>query len=200
MNNHNDRQTSIRARHVAIISGAVFDIPPRARTVLTIIGIIGAGLILMESLVVRQEQTIEFDKIIHFTGYGMLACVIALILKPRMFVVGAIGLVLFGGAIEIFQGLTMRAAEWGDFYANTLGVIFGGGLGIGLRYGYATISKDLAEQKVRRNLRRYQKGETIVREGEHLQELLLIKSITKTFPCFFNLFVDLTFNLGQVVF
>lgn len=176
MERRTDRPKSLRSQHLALLSKSVFDIPPRIRNCLVLIGILGIGITLMESLVVGQEQTIEIDKIIHFFGYGMLAVVFVLILRPLHFIPGLIGLVGMGFGIEILQGYTMRSQEWADVYANVLGVAIGGLLGLLLRGVYAYLSKELATQKVKRNLFRFEPGDIILQEGREIDDFYLIKT------------------------
>ena len=172
------RPKSLRSHYLALLSKSVFDIPPRIRTFLIIIGLLGIGLTLMESLVVRQGQTIALDKMIHFFGYGTLAVVFILILRPLHFIPGLIGLVGLGVGVEILQGYTFRTQEWGDIYANMLGVAVGGLLGLLVRGIYAYLSKELAVQKVKRNLLRFEPGDIILQEGRPIEDFYLIKTGT----------------------
>ncbi|MEI9931276.1 MAG: VanZ family protein [Rhizomicrobium sp.] len=67
-----------------------------------------------------------WDKLLHFTAYFGLAGLAALSLKSRRALIYAVlGLILFGGLLEVIQGFTGRDAEWGDEFANTLGAIVG---------------------------------------------------------------------------
>jgi len=167
---------SIKTEHLALMSGAVFDIPPKIRSILVIVGFIGVVLIFIESLVGRQEQTIQIDKILHFSGYGFLAAVFVLVLQPKQYIAGLIGLVGMGIGIEILQAATVRTPDMADVYANTLGVIFGGGLGLAIRHGYAYLNKDLALQTAKKNLRRFGPGQVIMHEGRMLKDLFIIKT------------------------
>ena len=176
MDRNTDRPKSLRTHQLALLSKAVFDIPPRIRTLLLLIGILGIGLTLMESLVVRQDQTIEVDKVIHFVGYGMLAVIFVLILRPLHFIPGLVGLVVLGVSIEILQGYTIRTQEWEDVYANVLGIAIGGLLGLLLRGIYAYLSKELALQRVKQNLFRFEPGDIILQEGRTIDDFYLIKT------------------------
>jgi len=158
------------------MSGAVFDIPPRIRSMLMIVALIGVALIFMESLVGRQEQTIQLDKIIHFTGYSILAAVFVLILPPRLYIVGLLALVGMGVVIEILQGATTRSADFADAYANTLGIILGAVVGIAIRRGYAYLRKDIAVQTAKKNLRRFGPGQVVMQEGAKTKALFIIKT------------------------
>ena len=77
------------------------------------------------------------DKIVHFFLYMLLAMAIcrdlfrqSVAFSSRKMYLWAIVLpILYGGLIELLQGITHeifgRAAEWGDWFANILGVLTG---------------------------------------------------------------------------
>jgi VanZ family protein len=72
-----------------------------------------------------------WDKLLHFTAYFGLAALAALSLKSRRALLYAVlGLIVFGGMLEIAQGLTGRDASWLDELANTLGAVSGALLGL----------------------------------------------------------------------
>jgi VanZ family protein len=72
-----------------------------------------------------------WDKLLHFTAYFGLAGLAALSLKSRRALLYAVlGLIAFGGALEVVQGMTGRDAEWLDEAANTLGAILGAFAGL----------------------------------------------------------------------
>lgn len=178
LNRHTGRRKSIRSHMLARLSETVFDIPPRTRSLLILIGVIGIVLAFMESLVGRQEQTIGIDKIIHFLGYGMLASVFVLALRPILFLPGLAGLAVMGVTIEVLQAHTGRSPAWADVYANMLGVAIGGVLGMIARGVYAYIRKELAVQNVKRNLIRFERGDRIWKEGDLLEDFYIIKTGT----------------------
>ncbi|HTT98291.1 MAG TPA: VanZ family protein [Rhizomicrobium sp.] len=67
-----------------------------------------------------------WDKLLHFTAYFGLAGMAAWSLKSRWAVLYAVlGLIAFGGLLEIVQGMTGRDADIFDELANTLGAISG---------------------------------------------------------------------------
>ena len=73
------------------------------------------------------------DKLLHFTAYFVLAALAALALRTRRAVLFAVlGLVAFGGVLEILQSFTGRDAEWLDEAANALGVVLGALASLGL--------------------------------------------------------------------
>jgi VanZ family protein len=67
------------------------------------------------------------DKLLHFTGYFLLASWFGGVARRRHYWIVAIALILFSGGIEIAQGRMHqgRSAEWLDFLANSLGVTTG---------------------------------------------------------------------------
>ena len=64
------------------------------------------------------------DKVLHFTGYFLLATWFAGVARRSRYWLVGILLIAFSGAIEIAQGLMHngRNAEWMDLFANTCGV------------------------------------------------------------------------------
>lgn len=72
------------------------------------------------------------DKVVHFTGYFLLATWFGGVARRTRYWAVGLGLITLGGTIEIAQGLMHngRDAEWLDMLANTLGVT----LGLGLAY------------------------------------------------------------------
>ena len=65
-----------------LASRSGFDIPKPLRFFFIIVAAFGVSLIVTESLMTNRVQTIQVDKIIHFMGYGCLAIVFALSLRP----------------------------------------------------------------------------------------------------------------------
>lgn len=71
-----------------------------------------------------------WDKLQHFAAYALLAALITVTLEARKWWLwGLLGLVIYGGLLEILQGLVGRDMSFLDEVANTLGVIAGGSLG-----------------------------------------------------------------------
>jgi VanZ family protein len=72
-----------------------------------------------------------WDKLEHFTAYFGLASMATMVQGTRFSLAWAIlGIILFGGALEILQGYTGRDPDIMDFTANSIGAL--GGLGAGL--------------------------------------------------------------------
>jgi VanZ family protein len=67
-----------------------------------------------------------WDKLLHFTAYFGLAALAAWSLRSRRALLCAVlGLIAFGGLLEIIQGFTGRDAEWLDEAANIMGAVLG---------------------------------------------------------------------------
>ena len=161
---------------LALLSRSIFDIGPRTRLLFLIFAIVGIGLAFMESLVGRQPQTIPLDKIIHFSGYFILSATFVLALRPLLFVPGLVGLVCMGVVIEFLQRHTGRQFDVTDMVANALGVVSGGTVGIAVRGLYAYVRKELAAKDARKRLFSFDQGKVLIREGDPINEMYIIKS------------------------
>jgi len=161
---------------LALISKSIFDIGPRTRFLFLMFGAIGIALAFMESLVGRQPQTIPLDKIIHFSGYFILSATFALALRPLLLVPGLAGLVGVGVAIEFLQRHTGRQFDVMDMVANAIGVASGGTVGLAIRGIFAYIRKELAAWDARHRLYHFGQGEVLVREGDPINEMYIVKS------------------------
>ena len=74
-----------------------------------------------------------WDKLLHFIAYFGLTALAAVALRSqRLLLYGALGLIAFGGVLEIVQGLTGRDAELLDEAANALGTLSGAAAGSAL--------------------------------------------------------------------
>jgi VanZ family protein len=67
------------------------------------------------------------DKLLHFAAYAVLAFTFAGVIERRHWGRVVLGLLAFGGAIELAQAILTptRSGEWRDMAANTLGVLAG---------------------------------------------------------------------------
>ena len=68
--------------------------------------------------------TVGVDKVYHFVAYFCLALPLP-ILRPRLTIWVVLGIMIYGGLIELVQYLFSREPSWGDFLANGIGVIVG---------------------------------------------------------------------------
>lgn len=170
------RGKGVSSRQMALLSGAVFDVPPRTRRLIAVAGAAGVVVITVGSLVGGSEQTIEVDKILHFAGYAVLAVLLVLALRPMLYVPGLLLLVGLGFLIEYLQAFTGRTMDFADGVANTLGVAVGAAVALTIRGIYAYVRRELAVLQVRRNLMHFEPGGLILREGGRVRSLYVIKS------------------------
>ena len=75
---------------------------------------------------------ISVDKAYHFVAYFCLALPLP-ILRPRLTIWIVLGIMTYGGLIELVQYLFGREPSWGDFIANGIGAIAGAMIAIFLR-------------------------------------------------------------------
>ncbi len=176
MGQQNVKDGVVNDYQLALISKSIFDVGPRTRFLFLMFGAIGLALAFMESLVGRQPQTIPLDKIIHFSGYFILAATFALALRPILLVPGLIGLVGVGVAIEFLQRYTGRQFDVSDMVADAIGVASGGTVGLAIRGIYAYIHKELAARDVHKRLVHFKAGEVLIREGAPIDKMYIVKS------------------------
>ena len=77
------------------------------------------------------------DKTYHLFAYFLLALPSGL-KKPNKWVLFIFLFIIFGGFIEMIQPYVNRYGEWLDFFANTIGVIFGFFVGLILNNKFQT--------------------------------------------------------------
>jgi len=82
-----------------------------------------------------------WDKSLHFTAYFGLAAMATLVLRGgRPLVAALLALAVFGGALELLQGLTGRDPGLLDEVANCTGIV----AGYVVAWGYIAVLKDRA--------------------------------------------------------
>jgi CRP-like cAMP-binding protein len=158
---------------LALISRSVFDVGPRTRTVILMFGLFGIAMAFMASLVSHKQ--VPLDKVIHFTSYTILAGTFVMALRPVFFIPGLIGLVGISVGIEFLQRHTGRSFDVHDMVANASGVGLGGLLGLIGRGVVALVSKELAARKAHRKLQHFKKDSILIREGDPIHEMYIIK-------------------------
>jgi len=159
---------------LALLSKSIFDIGPRTRLLILMFGIVGIALAFMTSL--DSHQQVPVDKMIHFSGYFILSTTFVLALRPLLFIPGLMGLICMGVVIEFLQRHTGRQFDLTDMVANTAGVISGGVVGITVRGIYAFLRKELAARDARKRLYSFDQGKVLIREGDPIDEMYVIKS------------------------
>lgn len=159
---------------LALLSKSIFDIGPRTRMVMLMFGMLGIAMAFTKSL--GSGQNVPLDKIIHFTSYFILSATFVLALRPRYFIIGILGLIGLGVLIEFLQRHTGRSFDVGDMLANGLGIACGSLIGLLVRGIYAFVSKEMAARRVRDNLHTFAKGDVLIREGDPIDDMYIIKS------------------------
>jgi len=154
----------------------LLDIPGGTRNLLIITAIVGLIIAVVASLEGGRGTTLEVDKILHFMGYAALAMVFVLALKPKVYIPALLGLIALGVGIEFIQPLNSRGFELGDMVANAVGVAVGAGIGLVTRLVLSRFRTEAAAAETRRNIRRYEAGEVIFRQGREGRHFYVVKS------------------------
>ena len=93
-------------------------------TVMIILFVIITVLSFMPIQLSGSFGPISVDKAYHFVAYFCLALPLP-ILRPRLTIWVVLGIMTYGGLIELVQYLFGRESSWGDFIANAIGAIVG---------------------------------------------------------------------------
>ena len=173
----NDQSLEILSNsEVRLASRSGFDIPKPIQFFFMIVAAFGISLIATESLMTNQEKAIQVDKIIHFVGYGCLAIVFALSLRPIPLFFAIIFSALGGVLIEYLQLLSNRDCDVMDMIANALGLLMGCSIGVTARLCWNAVSREFNLAFSSKNLGVYPKGATILKEDQKVEHLMIIKS------------------------
>ncbi|MEN8149978.1 MAG: cyclic nucleotide-binding domain-containing protein [Planctomycetota bacterium] len=168
---------SLRSRQLALLSGAVLDIPRRTRWVIFTAALTGIGLVVMGSLFSGgQEAHIQTDKLIHFSGYTLLSFLLVVALRPILFIPGLLALIGIGATVEFLQGMTGRSTDFQDAMANSLGVFVGASAGLIGRAIFVWLRTEIIEAQVRKKLEHHESGDVVFRQGERSDEFYVVKS------------------------
>ncbi|MGE0758980.1 MAG: cyclic nucleotide-binding domain-containing protein, partial [Pirellulaceae bacterium] len=143
---------------------------------IAVAGVAAIVVIAVGRLVGGREETNELDKLLHFSGYAILAGLFVLALRPVLYLPAMGLLVGMGFLIEYLQSLTGRSMDFTDGVANTLGVAVGAAVALLIRAAHSYVRRELAIQHVRRNLVHFDPGEMILREGGRVRTLYVIKN------------------------
>lgn len=171
-----ERRKSLRSHELAVIEHGFFDIPPRTRRLLVVAGVCGIVIVTIASLMGNKPTTIQVDKILHFSGYFVLAFVLFLGLRPTWYIGALLALIGMGVLIEELQPLNGRTRDMEDAIANSIGVAVGSIAGMVLRMVFAYLRKEVTTASIRRRLQIYPAGATVIREGSMLSKFYIIKS------------------------
>ncbi len=93
---------------------------------------LGLALLIAVAMLVPAQvmpQPAGSDKLHHMLAFGALS-VPAVMLYPARIIVVVMGVIVFGGALELAQPLTGRFAEGADLVADGIGALVGGGIGL----------------------------------------------------------------------
>jgi hypothetical protein len=71
------------------------------------------------------------DKVYHVLAFAALAFPLPLV-RPRLTIWVALGVIAYGGAIEVIQPFFGRQAEWADLVADGIGAVVGAVTGYAL--------------------------------------------------------------------
>lgn len=71
------------------------------------------------------------DKVYHVLAFACLAFPLPLV-RPRLTLWVVVGVIAYGGAIEVIQPFFGRQAEWADFVADAIGAVVGAAAGYAL--------------------------------------------------------------------
>ena len=93
-------------------------------TVMIILFVIITVLSFMPIQLSGSFGPISVDKAYHFLAYFCLAFPLPLS-RPRLTIWVVLGIITYGGLIELIQYLFSREPSWGDFLANGIGAIIG---------------------------------------------------------------------------
>jgi len=154
----------------------LLDIPGGTRNLLILTAVVGLIIAVVASLEGGKDSTLEVDKILHVVGYGALAMVLVLALRPKVYIPALLGLIALGVAIEFIQPLNSRGFEIADMVADVVGVAVGAGIGLVTRLVLARYRTEMAEAEARRAIRRYEAGEVIFRQGREGRHFYVVKS------------------------
>jgi len=80
------------------------------------------------------------DKIHHILAFAGLALPLPLV-RPRLAIWVVLGVIAYGGSIELVQPFFGRQAEWADLVADAFGAVVGAGAGYVLSGRLLSLSK-----------------------------------------------------------
>jgi len=90
--------------------------------------VLGIVIALLTLAPVTSESVPGSDKLHHALAFAALAFPLPFA-RPRLAIPVALGVIAYGGVIELVQPAFGREAEWADFMADILGAILGAALG-----------------------------------------------------------------------
>ncbi len=153
------------------------DIPPRTRSVMIVVGVIGMIAAIIGSLMATKGMAIEADKIVHFSGYTLMGTVAVLGLRPILWPFGMLLIAGVSAALEMIQPIFGRSTDWGgDFTTNCLAIVAGSCLGMIARFVWSYIRTEMVNAEIRKATAGFGDGMTIFRQGEPSDKFYIIRS------------------------
>jgi CRP/FNR family transcriptional regulator, cyclic AMP receptor protein len=153
------------------------DIPPRTRSVMIVVALMGMTCAVIGSLMAKKGVAIEADKIVHFTGYTLLGCLMILGLRPLLWPLGMLMVAGMSAALELIQPIFGRSCDWGgDFTTNCLAIVAGSCLGMIARFAWSYIRTEMANAEIRKATVGFGDGMSIFRQGEPSDKFYIIRS------------------------
>jgi len=158
-----------------LLSDVVQDIPVWAKGGCLLAALGGVVVIVVASLTGGRAETIRVDKLLHCAGYGLLALLLVLGLRPKFYLVGIVLLALVGLGVEYLQPLNGRTFDPGDIVANISGIIAGGSIGLVLRISARAFMNTVKRSRIRASRRSYGPGTVVLRQGARLEQFIIIE-------------------------
>ena len=153
------------------------DIPPRTRSVMIVVGVIGMIAAVIGSLMATKGVAIEADKIVHFSGYTLMGTVMILGLRPLLWPLGMLLIAGVSAALEMIQPIFGRSTDWGgDFTTNCLAIVAGSCLGMIARFVWSYIRTEMANAEIRKATLGFGDGMVIFRQGGPSDKFFIIRS------------------------
>ena len=153
------------------------DIPPRTRSVMIVVALLGMVAAVIGSLMAKQGVAIEADKIVHFVGYTLMGCLMILGFRPLLWPLGMLLVAGMSAALELIQPLFGRSCDWsGDFVTNCLAIVAGSCLGMVVRFVWSYIRTEMTNAEIRKATVGFGDGMTIFRQGEPSDKFYIIRS------------------------
>ena len=153
------------------------DIPPRTRSVMIVVALMGMTCAVIGSLMAKKGVAIEADKIVHFAGYTLLGGLMILGLRPLLWPLGMLLVAGMSAALEMIQPIFGRSEDWsGDFVTNCLAVVAGSCLGMIVRFIWSYIRTEMTNAEIRKATVGFGDGMVVFRQGEPSDKFYIIRS------------------------
>lgn len=163
------------SKMTSILTQTVHDIPAWARAALVMVALCGVVVIVVASLMGRQEQTIAVDKLLHFSGYATIAMIFVLGLRPSFYLPALVLLAIMSITVEYLQPLNARNFDARDMVSNLIGLSVGFALGLVLRLAGRVMSSSIKQHQLARHRRSYSPGAMILQQGAPVQKFFVIE-------------------------